>query len=196
MMRNKFFAYLIAGIAAVLALGSCSSGVSYAELLRDERKATNKFLAYQHVLNEIPSDTIFETGPNAPYYRLDEDGNVYMQVIRAGSRDNRAKAQQKIYFRFTYYSLFLWEPGIDPVASGITAGNSGDSQVQSTYFIYGNYDLQASYQWGYGLQMPLQYVGIDSEVNLVIKSQYGFSSEISNVTPYHFNVRYFESALD
>ena len=80
MMRNKFFAYLIAGIAAVLALGSCSSGVSYAELLRDERKATNKFLAYQHVLNEIPSDTIFETGPNAPYYRLDEDGNVYMQV--------------------------------------------------------------------------------------------------------------------
>ena len=77
-MRNKFFAYLIAGIAAVLALGSCSSGVSYAELLRDERKATNKFLAYQHVLNEIPSDTIFETGPNAPYYRLDEDGNVWI----------------------------------------------------------------------------------------------------------------------
>ena len=196
MMKNKIVAYLVAGIAAVLALGSCSSGVSYAELLRDERKATNKFLAHQRVENEIPADSIFETGPAAPYYRLDEDGNVYMQVVRAGSRDNRPAAQQKIYFRFTYYSLFEWEPGIDPDAAGITAGNAGDSQIQSTYFIYGNYDLEASYQWGYGLQMPLQYVGIDSEVNLIIKSQYGFSSEISNVTPYHFNVRYFESALD
>ena len=76
MMKNKIVAYLIAGIAAVLALGSCSSGVSYAELLRDERKATNKFLAHQRVENEIPADTIFETGPAAPYYRLDEDGKV------------------------------------------------------------------------------------------------------------------------
>ena len=116
MMKNKIAAYLVAGIAAVLALGSCSSGVSYAELLRDERKATNKFLAHQRVENEIPADTIFETGPAAPYYRLDEDGNVYMQVVRAGSRDNRPAAQQKIYFRFTYYSLFEWEPGIDPEA--------------------------------------------------------------------------------
>ena len=66
MMKNKIVAYLIAGIAAVLALGSCSSGVSYAELLRDERKATNKFLAYQRVENEIPADSIFETGPAAP----------------------------------------------------------------------------------------------------------------------------------
>lgn len=191
-MRNKLAACLVAGIAAVLALASCSSGVSYAELLRDERKATNNFLAYQRVINEIPADTIFETGADAPYYRLDEDGNVYMQVIRAGSLDNRPKSQQKIYFRFSYFSLFDWEPGVDPVKSG----NASDSQIQATYFIYGNYDLQASYQWGYGLQMPLQYVGIDSEVNLVIKSQYGFSSEISNVIPYHFNVRYFESALD
>ena len=195
MMKNKIVAYLIAGIAAVLALGSCSSGVSYAELLRDERKATNKFLAYQRVENEIPADSIFETGPAAPYYRLDEDGNVYMQVVRAGSRDNRPAAQQKIYFRFTYYSLFEWEPGIDPEAAGITAGNAGDSQIQSTYFIYGNYDLEASYQWGYGLQMPLKFVGFDSEVNLVIKSQYGFSSEIANVVPYLYTVRYFRSKI-
>ena len=191
-MRNNFVAYFVAGVAALLALGSCSSGVSYAELLRDERKAVNNYLAYQRVELDIPADTIFETGPNAPYYRLDEDGNVYMQVIRAGSLDNRPAAQQKIFFRVKYFSLLSWEHGVEPTYMG----NVGDSQIQSTYFIYGNYDLQVSYQWGYGLQMPLQYVGIDSEVNLIIKSQYGFSSEISNVTPYHFNVRYFPSALD
>ena len=192
MMRNKIVAYLVAGIAAVLALGSCSSGVSYAELLRDERKAVNKYLAYQRVELDIPADTIFETGPDAPYYRLDEDGNVYMQVVRAGSLDNRPASQQKIYFRVKYFDLLDWEHGVEPSYMG----NVGDSQIQSSYFIYGNFDLQVSYQWGYGLQMPLQFVGIDSEVNLIIKSQYGFSNEISNVVPYHFNVRYFPSAID
>ena len=180
------------GVVLMLGLASCSSGTSYAELLRDERKATNTFLAYHRVVNEIPSDTIFEQGENAPYYKLDEDGNVYMQVVRAGRLEDRPKANQKVFFRFMFFSLFDWEPGSTPDM----AGNANDSQMGSTYFIYGNYNLQQSYQWGYGLQMPLQYVGIDSEVNLIIKSQYGFSSEISNVTPYHFNVRYFESALD
>lgn len=184
--------YCLMGIAFVLGMASCSSGTSYAELLRDERKATNKFLAYHRVETQIPADTIFEEGENAPYYKLDDDGNVYMQVIKAGSLANRPKANQKVYFRFMFYSLFEWEPGTTPEM----VGNANDTQMGSTYFIYGNYNLQQSYKWGYGLQMPLKFVGFDSEVNLVIKSQYGFSDEISNVIPYHFNVRYFESVMD
>ena len=168
MGKTKIVAvYCLMGIAFVLGMASCSSGTSYAELLRDERKATNKFLAYHRVETQIPADTIFEEGENAPYYKLDEDGNVYMQVIE-------------------------WEPGTTPEM----VGNANDTQMGSTYFIYGNYNLQQSYKWGYGLQMPLKFVGFDSEVNLVIKSQYGFSDEISNVIPYHFNVRYFESVMD
>ena len=45
-MRNNFVAYFVAGVVALLALVSCISGVSYAELLRDERKAVNNYLAY------------------------------------------------------------------------------------------------------------------------------------------------------
>ena len=41
----------------------------------------------------------------------------------------------------------------------------------------------------------MYYLGIDSEVNLVIKSQYGYTEEISNVTPYLYNVRYFRSKI-
>lgn len=33
---------------------------------------------------------------------------------------------------------------------------------------------------------------MESEVNLVIKSQYGLSSEISQVIPFFYNVRYFK----
>lgn len=190
MMKIKLALFII-GTLMTLGIASCSSGTSYAELLRDERKITNKFLAQYRIVNEIPADTIFETGEDAPFYRIEEDGNVYMQVIKAGSLDNRPSYGDHIYFRFAYFSLFDWEDGEYSVS-----GNSYDMQNTSTDFYYGNYNVQVSYTWGYGLQLPLQYVGVDSEVNLVVKSQYGFSDNIANVVPYHFNVRYFTSPLD
>ena len=38
--------------------------------------------------------------------------------------------------------------------------------------------------------MPLNYIGLESRVKLIIRSQYGLSSEISNVTPFLYEVRY------
>lgn len=189
-MKNKLALYVM-GLMLALGVASCSKGTSYAELLRDERKATNQFLAQHRIVNEIPADTIFETGEDAPYYRLDEDGNVYMQVLKAGSKDNRPKTGDRIYFRFMYFSIFDWVTG-----SYSVYGNATDMNSDPTYFIFGDYSTSSSYNYGYGLQMPLAFVGVDSEVNLVIKSQYGFSQDISNVIPYHFNVRYFKSALN
>ena len=43
--------------------------------------------------------------------------------------------------------------------------------------------------------MPLNYVGMESEVNIVIRSQYGLSSEISQVMPYVYNMRYFKQGV-
>lgn len=63
------------------------------------------------------------------------------------------------------------------------------------YFRFGNYSLQSSAQYGSGIQLPLSYLGIDCEVNIVIKSQYGFTSEMTNVVPYLYNVRYFKSQI-
>lgn len=71
---------------AILSLAACDDSKSYSELLEDEDKAVNSFLANQKVINEIPADTVFETGEDAPYYRIEPEGNVYMQVINAGDR--------------------------------------------------------------------------------------------------------------
>ena len=64
----------------VASLSSCSDSKSYAEQLEDERRACNAYLASFEVINEIPKDTVFQTGADAPFYRIDPDGNVYMQV--------------------------------------------------------------------------------------------------------------------
>ncbi len=182
---------IIVAVFSMMSLNSCDDNKSYADLLNDENKAVNKFLADQRVIDKIPTDTIFEVGENAPYYRMDEDGNIYMQVLNAGTKTNKVEDNQLIYFRFMRYNLSYYEPGEE--MSG--AGNADDMEYLATSFRFGNYTLSSSAQYGAGVQLPLYYLGIDCEVNIVIKSQYGFSNEISNVIPYLYNIRYYKSQI-
>jgi len=169
---------------------SCSDGKSYAELLTDEMHSVNNFLSNHNVILDIPADGNFIEGEDAPYYRLDEDGNVYMQVINSGNKKLMAEDDELIYFRFTRYSLHSYNPSNGSFSEGW--GNSDDLSVGAASFRFGNYTLSSSSQWGSGIQMPLNYVGMESEVNLVVKSQYGLSSEISQVIPFFYNIRYFK----
>lgn len=183
----------LATLLMTLTTTSCSDNKSYAEQLEDERHACNAFLANYEVINEIPADTVFETGTDAPYYRIDPDGNVYMQVIKAGDRKNdRAKTSETIYFRYTRYNLTYWYTQ-DHVWVG--EGNADDMSMAACFLKYNDYTLPASSQWGFGLQLPLGLLGVNCEVNLVIKSQYGLTNEISYVTPFMYHVRYFHSQI-
>ena len=173
---------------------SCDDGKSYAELLTDETHAVNSFLANHRVQLGIPEYDEIETGADAPFYRLDEEGNVYMQVLSKGNKDMMIKDDDLVYFRFTRNSLFLYD-----VATGEFPeegwGNSEDLTVGSASFRYNNYTLTSSSQWGSGLPLPLSVLGLGCRVNLVIKSQYGLSNEISQVVPfYYYDVRYFPPA--
>ncbi len=102
MNRNAFIAVLA---AIVLALCSCDDGKSYAELLREEDMYVNNFLADHTVAIGIPADTVFEYGPEAPFYRLNEDGTMYMQVLDPGTKGNMVKTNEQIYFRYTRWAL-------------------------------------------------------------------------------------------
>lgn len=182
---------VIVAIPAMMAVTSCDDSKSYADLLNEEIKSVNSFLADNRVVNSVPADSIFEEGPDAPFYRMDEDGMVYMQVIRSGDLNNKAKSDQLIFFRFTRCNLNYWAKTGD----FLYEGNANDFEYNATSFRFGNYTLASSAQYGAGIQLPLAYLGIDCEVNLVIKSQYGFQSEIANVIPYLYNVRYFKSQI-
>lgn len=192
-MRRLFNHFVWMGLAALALLTACSDDQSYADRLNEERNAVNAYLANHRVVMSVPEDSIFEVGTDAPFYRIDVDGNVYMQVLNAGDRVNdRAKTSEPIYFRYARYNLSTW------YADGtwtMTSGNENTMDAVSCSFNYADYTLPSSSQWGYGLQYPLLFLGVECEVNLIIKSQYGFTSEISYVTPFFYHVRYYHSMI-
>ncbi len=192
-MKRIFSRLVFLGLTAMVMLTSCNEDQSYADRLNEERYAVNAFLANHRVVMSVPEDTVFEVGPDAPYYRIDADGNVYMQVLNAGDRVNdKAKKNEPIYFRYARYNLATW------YANGIWSqadGNENTMDAVSCSFNYSDYTLPSSSQWGYGLQFPLLFLGVECEVNLVIKSQYGYTSEISYVQPFFYHVRYFHSQI-
>lgn len=179
------------GFVAVLSLFSCESGKSYSELLNEENRAVNRFLVDQQVIPYIPADSVFEYGPDAPFYQIDGEGNIYMQVIDPGSGP-KATDDQLVYFRFLRYALTYYNGSLKDLPS---EGNQNDLTQAPTSFRFQNYTLQSSSQWGSGIQLPLEFLPLNCEVNLVVKSQFGWTSEISYVVPYYYHIRYYKSQI-
>lgn len=189
----KSLAVMLLSAAASLSLVSCDDSKSYAELLNDEAHYINSFLVDNIVAPEVPADTVFVTGADAPYYKLDPDGNLYMQVLNPGTKGNEVTKNELIYFRFMRYDLRSYNSATGKFSS--SWGNEDDLSLINTSFRYQNYQLASSSQWGAGIQTPLNYLPVDCEVNLVVKSSYGFTDEESNVIPYLYHLRYFRSKI-
>lgn len=167
---------------------SCSKSESFSELLKEEEHAVNSYLATQKVILQVPEDSIsFITGSDAPFYKLDEDGYVYMQVINKGESE-KIEAGDKVYFRFSRENLKSRYYGEESTDDG-NSNNLG-TEIGNPYFIYKG-STTATTQWGTGIQMPMKFFGYNCEVNLVLRSYYGFTVDQSSCLPYLINIRYF-----
>ncbi len=186
----KRFLFPLILIAVLIGLASCSNSKSYAELLADENHIVNEFLSQHRLIDNVPADTVFEIGPDAPYYCIDDEGDVYMQVLDPGN-DERPAYNDRVYFRYMRYVLDGYEVGGD----NIGAGNADNMNAGSTYFLFGNEYIETSTQYGTGIQLPMLYLGYNAKVNLVIKSQAGPTSDMSYVIPYLYTISYFKPVI-
>lgn len=201
MKTNKIYNYLILvsfGVGLLLTAG-CSKSQSYSELLREEEQACNWYLSNYNVSLELPEDyqdlitseTLKEDGTpygeDAPFYKLDEEGYIYMQVVR-GDYSQMVAEGDLVYFRYVQENIKNLYQGL----STSPEGNGDYLPNGSTSFVYKNTYLSSTTVWGSGIQMPLQYVGYNSEVNLVLRSYYGFTDRQSYCIPYIINLKYFK----
>ena len=177
-------------------LVSCSKTESYSDLLKKEQKASNWFLAQHKVCNEIPADSVFITGTDAPYYRMDDDGYVYMQVVKANPLKERIipKYGDQVYFTYTRWNIdTMYSENTQTVAATESNQDNFLTSAGNTYFIFNNYSVNSSATFGSGIQIPVSYLGYNSEVNILLKSYYGFLSDNTTCIPYKVNVRYFKA---
>lgn len=193
----KLFFRLIALMGAAVisgaVLSSCDDDESYTKLLSAESKAVNLFLSDHKVLGSVPADTIFQVGEDAPYYQIDDEGKIFMQVLDAGSGP-KAIDKQLVYFRYTRYNLRNYVSGQElPALDSNNDASTG--QFYSRYFRYNDYTLPSTSQQGTGIQSPLKFLPLNCRVNLIIKAELGPTSETSYVQPMLYDIRYFPSKL-
>lgn len=191
---KKYLSIFLSLTWLAIAGTSCSDTKSYAEMLTEENQAVNSFLARHKVVDFIPEDNNFEIGEDAPYYCLDDEGNVYMQVLSKGS-DEKPEKNDRVYFRYLCYDLYSYVIGDDENNSEIASGNADNMNTQSTFFLFGNTSVSESTQYGIGIQQPLYYLGYGAKVNLIVKSQYGPSSLMAYVIPYLYTITYNKSMI-
>lgn len=188
-MKNKKLSYILAGISVIPLFTSCEDTKSYSDLLKEEEQAVNWYLANQTIVPYIPADSVFITGSSAPFYKMDEDGYVYMQIVEQGDMTNRPQKGQTVYFRFKYKDIKDLYNGI----GSEWIGNGDNLEINSSSLVYGNTVLTSTVNLGEGLQVPLGYVGYNSEVNLVIKSPMGLTSTQTECIPRLYNMKYFKA---
>ena len=163
--------------------------LTYEDLQKTEQRAIKSYLKKFDVYDELPPLNEIQVGSVAPFYKLDSDGYVYMQVVKMGSAP-AATQGERIYFRFLRYNLLSYfENGVLPNGEGNM--NSIDQNVTS--FVVGSNQTSTT-QWGTAIQMPM-LLGLpsDSEVNLVVASEAGPTAEVASVIPFLYNIRYYQA---
>lgn len=161
------------------------------DLKKTEQRAMKKYLSKFDVVDQLPAIADIQVGSVAPFYKLNSEGTVYMQVVRKGTAP-AATEGETIYFRFMRYNLLSYlENGVLPNGEG----NMNSLNPSATSFELGS-DKPSTTQWGTAIQIPMLLgLPIDSEVNLVVASEAGFTAEISSVMPFLYNIRYYKSSL-
>lgn len=190
-LSDKIYHALFFSIIILIGMTSCNEGKSYSDLLEEEEKAVNWYLAQQRVEASVPADSIFLTGQDAPFYRMNSDGTIYMRVINPGDMNNRPVKGQTVYFRFMRVNLKALSEGTE-----MEEGNNEnmDSSLGGLSLVYGNKSLPSTTEWGDGIQVPLNYLGYGCEVDLIVKSIEGRAGDISQCIPYLYKgLKYFKA---
>lgn len=188
-MRIKKLIFHISAVVLLLSATGCEKTKSYSEMLKDEEQACNWYLAQNKIVVNIPEDSVFQTGQDAPFYKMNSEGTLYMKVITAGDRNKIPENGDRVYFSYMRQNIQSLMNGY--IDEDVWEGNAENMAYGSTSFLLGETILTSSTQYGNGIQIPVTYLGYYSEVMLVVKSLEGFTDAQTDCTPYVYKVRYF-----
>ncbi|MCC8094152.1 MAG: DUF4827 domain-containing protein [Tannerellaceae bacterium] len=176
-MKRGFNILLL--FAFILVIFSCNKNKSYADWLKDQRKAIEQLMDENGfvLIKDYPANGVFAANE---FYEL--SNGVYMNVIDSGNGNRAVAGNTTILCRFSV-NVFM----------SAEFNNENISQGFPVEFIYGyntargNVDHLFNEYLGEGLTSPLAYVGDSSEVRLIVP--FNASSEYfsNNYEPLYFD---------
>ncbi|WP_298653067.1 DUF4827 family protein [uncultured Proteiniphilum sp.] len=178
----KLFNSIILTLIGLLIIAtSCNNTKSYADYLKDERKAIDLLIAKNNfsILRDFPADSVF--GENEFY--KDPNTGVYFNIIDLGDTI-RPQWREKIYVRFKGLHYFKGD-------DTIRYSNYQSARPEELEYIGPVSSITRSGYANAGWAVPLSYVGHRGKVKLIIPFEMGASYDQSQYEPtYYEQVEY------
>ncbi|HHV85376.1 MAG TPA: DUF4827 domain-containing protein [Petrimonas sp.] len=188
MKKTHYIILCLLGV--VLAGTSCNKGKTYAELLKDETRAINKFILENKliILDKFPDNLVFKSNE---FYR-DPATGVYFNIIEPGdtAAAKKVKEGEEVYVRFQGLRYFTSKndtteySNLDPIRSPFPENiiYRGPVTVRSRSLYSGTIP---------GWAVPLTYVGHAGRVKMIVPFNMGSQSDQrSYSTTYYDNIQY------
>jgi hypothetical protein len=202
-MRRITYLFSVFLLGAAGVLSSCSDTKTYAELLADEKQAIKDFVKFDGIVPISVSEDGLESyvndeldwSPNTKHFEVGkwykfEDG-LYMKIKSYGDTTQMFASSSMGYPSITMrydscYNLLTFEDWNSPYTNNL--------DPYSLWTISSWNKNSSGSTFGSGLEFPIQFLGVDGSVSLILPSKIGLTSEISSVIPYYFgDIKYKES---
>lgn len=185
---KRFTPYVFILIAIMVTTASCKHRKMYADYLKDEAKAIDLFISKNNltILNEFPKSGVFR---EKEFYK--DPTGVYYHIISYGDTTSKLQLKETIYIRFKGLNYFMLEKGTD-------LSNFGSVFPEEMTYVGPVNALTMSSYANPGWAVPLEHVGHNGKVKMIIPFEMGSQSDQSNFQPsyYDFLTYRFESKVN
>jgi len=160
-------------IAVASLFFACNKQKTPQELLKEEKKAIERFIAKNEIIVTNNPDEMYQ---DKVFYKTKE--GLYIHVIESGN-ENKAKYNQEIVVR---YNNFLY---IKSGEAGVTDAENESAHKSPIVYRYNNsntyYDLSC-----YGFDIGLSLVSENAAVSLIIPSELQSTGRQGSFEPIYF----------
>ena len=180
--------YIILSLIAIVILSSsCNKRKTYADLLKEENKAIDKFISKNKlvVIDNFPRNGVFKDNE---FFR-DPATGVYYNIMEVGDTINTKKAKDgsEVHVRFK---------GLKYFSKNDTLEYNNNDPIRSPFpetFVYRGPVTMLNRSRNYpgttaGWAVPLEHVGRNGKVRMIIPFNMGAPSDQQAYTPTYYDV--------
>lgn len=189
---NKLFAFILTISTISLLTISCKDQMTYADHLREESKAIERFILKNDisVIEKFPANGVFGS---KEFYK-DPGTGLYYNIVEYGDTTGSLTLNEDIYIRFRGLKYFM----VDDSTSYNNMDPSSSPWPQVIKYLGPVNSATQSYYDTPGWAVPLSHVGHNGVVKMIVPFNMGSASDRSQYQPTYYDYLYyrFSSKID